>query len=457
MNRKSKRSINRQPINSLLFKAVLFIIAILGVACSKQEAEKERPIQSPNVILIMADDMGYECLGINGSTEYSTPQLDQLAGNGIRFTNCISQPLCTPSRVKIMTGLRNYRNYEYFGFLSDSSYTFGHLMQAAGYKTCITGKWQLNGISYPKIINNWSDMSRPHALGFDEYCLWQLTKSKRHGERYAAPLIVQNGKELPIDSTAYGPDIFVDYLLDFVRRNQDSAFFIYYPMVLVHDPFVSTPHSASWTNTETRFKNDTTYFADMVAYTDYLIGRISSTLDSLDLLNNTLLIFTGDNGTSRSIRTQTASGQVTGGKGKTIQTGIHVPLIVHWPAQIKESSTTTNLVDFSDFFPTLAELSGTTVETDGQSFLPLLTGKTYQPREFAFVHYDPRWGGFVNQYRNQFVMTSQFKLYQDSSFYDFVKDPDEAFPLSVDSLTSNQQAVFELLANELMQVPIRIN
>jgi arylsulfatase A len=102
----------------------------------------------PNVILIMADDMGYECLSINGAIEYSTPVVDKLSTDGIHFSNAFSQPLCTPSRVKIMTGKYNYKNYEFFGYLNPNEKTFGNLMKEAGYSTCISGKWQLNGLSF---------------------------------------------------------------------------------------------------------------------------------------------------------------------------------------------------------------------------------------------------------------------------------------------------------------------
>ena len=101
--------------------------------------------EKPNIVLIMADDMGYECLGSNGSTEYKTPNLDRLAREGLRFNNCYSQPICTPSRVKIMTGKFNSRNYEEFAYLNPNQKTFGNLLQEAGYATCIAGKWQLNG------------------------------------------------------------------------------------------------------------------------------------------------------------------------------------------------------------------------------------------------------------------------------------------------------------------------
>jgi len=117
--------------NLLLILSVLFLF-FSGCDLSKND--------KPNIILIMADDMGYECLGSYGGTSYSTPVLDEMAENGIRVSHCISQPLCTPSRVKIMTGLYNYRNYEYFGYLNPDQQTFGHLMKGAGYATTYEGR-----------------------------------------------------------------------------------------------------------------------------------------------------------------------------------------------------------------------------------------------------------------------------------------------------------------------------
>ena len=116
------------------------ISTLASFSCTRESIEDQ-----PNVILIMADDMGYECLSVYGSLSYQTPNLDALASDGILFSRCISQPLCTPSRVKIMTGMYNYRNYDYFGNLNTEEYTFGNLMRDAGYATCISGKWQLNG------------------------------------------------------------------------------------------------------------------------------------------------------------------------------------------------------------------------------------------------------------------------------------------------------------------------
>ena len=194
--------------------------------------------QKPNIILIMADDMGYECLSSNGSLSYSTPELDKLATNGIRFTQCHSQPLCTPSRVKIMTGRYNSNNYIDFGYLDVREKTFGNILKDAGYLTMIAGKWQLNGVQTKE--EGYADTNRPNHFGFDEYCLWWLTEK---GSRYANPRIVQNGKLVKTTSDDYGPDIVSDYITDFIERNKEQPFFIYYPMLLVHSPFQPTPDS----------------------------------------------------------------------------------------------------------------------------------------------------------------------------------------------------------------------
>ena len=157
---------------------VILSITFLPIAC---QTITEQP-SKPNVILIMADDIGYECLSINGSTSYKTPVLDSLANKGINFTKAISQPLCTPSRVKIMTGKFNFKNYEYFTYLNPKEKSFGNLFKENGYKTAIVGKWQLNGIAHK--LKGFNDNTRPNHFGFDEYSLWQLTKVKKYGERF---------------------------------------------------------------------------------------------------------------------------------------------------------------------------------------------------------------------------------------------------------------------------------
>lgn len=435
-------------LSPIVYFFFLSIVPFSLISCAEQQTASR-----PNVILIMADDMGYECLSTYGSLSYQTPVLDSLAANGIRFDQAVSQPLCTPSRVKIMTGMYNYRNYDYFGHLQNEAYTFGNLMQEAGYATCIAGKWQLNGLAYKEELADWEDASRPNKFGFDAYCLWQLTKGRGEGERYAHPLIEQNGKVLERDPDSYGPDIFSNFILDFIEEKKDSSFFIYYPMVLVHDPFVPTPDSKNWEDEALRYQNDTSYFKDMVAYTDKIVGKIVHQLKALELDENTIVIFTGDNGTHPTIHTRTDQRMVQGGKGNTIDAGTHVPLIAYWPEKIRQPKVYKELIEFSDFFPTLAELVGKEIHVDGQSFFALLNDEQPSLRETAFVHYDPRWGANVNRHRNRFVRTLDYKLYQDGEFYNLKEDILEQNPLSTDSLTPKEQEIRASLQAELQKHP----
>lgn len=433
----------------ILIDGTMLLLAILCLSsCQTKELERR-----PNVILIMADDMGYECLSTYGSTSYSTPNLDELARTGMKFNTCVSQPLCTPSRVKIMTGLYNYRNYEHFGYLDVGQYTFGNLMRDHGYATCIAGKWQLNGLAYQDEIKDWNDSSKPHKLGFDEYSLWQLTQARKFGERFANPLIEQNGVLLERDKDAYGPDIFANFVMNFIERKKDSSFFVYYPMVLVHDPFTPTPDSKEWQDESTRVQNDTTYFKDMVAYTDKIVGQIKTKLGQLGIADNTILIFTGDNGTHPRVYSKTKERVVRGGKGNTIDAGTHVPLIINWPAAIKHGVVHEGLVDFSDFFATFADVVDSDAKNDGHSLLPLLKGQEYKERETSFVHYDPQWGKNVNRYRNQFVRNLNYKLYQDNTYFDLTADIMEERSLPLDSLSADQQIVRYMLEFELEKHP----
>ena len=419
-----------------LFLFTLLASSLVLFSCKPEQA---------NVILIMADDMGAECLSMYGGNSYHTPNLDRMANQGLTVSHCIAQPLCTPSRVKLMTGLSNSKSYTHFGRLDTKWLNIGTVMKEAGYKTCISGKWQLNGLSYKEQFPDWNDPTRPIQMGFDEYCLWQLTHGRGEGERFSKPLIEQNGEILNTGPDHYGPDIFCNYILDFIHRNSKEPFFIYYPMVLVHEPFVPTPDSENWEDRDARYQNDTSYFAHMVSYTDKIVGRIQKKLEEEGVSKKTILIFTGDNGTHTSIVSHTKKRLVRGAKGNTISDGVHVPLLISWPEKIKKASVFQGLIEFSDFFATMADLVGREVDTDGQSFLALLEGKTYAERETVSVHYDPRWGKNVNRYRNNFVQNIDYKLYLDSSFYHLSDDIYEKKPMNRCEMQSIEMEVFNQL------------
>ena len=402
-------------------------------------AEGKRP---PNIILIMADDLGCECLGCYGSASYKTPHLDELAKDGMRFDHAHSQPLCTPTRVKIMTGQYNFRNYEAFGVLGPDQTTFAHVLKDAGYATCVVGKWQLYGRQ-----EGWEGKgSQPEQAGFDEYCLWQI---KGRGSRYADPMITQNGGPLERFEGQYGPDMFCEYLTSYMKRHRDEPFFVYYPMCLTHDPFVPTPDTEEWGGN--RDRKNLKHFGDMVAYMDKIVGQIVRKVKKLGLQDNTLILFTGDNGTHKSVTSEMKDGRnIRGAKGQPTDAGTHVPLIANWKGVTPKGSVCDDLISFEDFLPTLAEAAGAPlpedVPVDGRSFLAQIRGEKGNPRDWIFCHYDPQWG---DRPRARFVRTKQWKLYDDGRFFDVVADPLEESPFAVDDTPAEGQAVRKALQGVL--------
>lgn len=374
----------------------------------------------PNIILIMADDVGYECFGCYGSRQYQTPNIDRMARRGMRFTHCYSQPLCTPSRVKLMTGLSNARNYSAFSILNSDQRTIGQIFKAAGYKTLVAGKWQLLGASHYaarfRKKGTW-----PHDAGFDHVCLWQVD---RLGSRYWQPLLNIDGKNRQFGKDDYGPDIVTNTITDFMETNRDKPFFVYYPMILVHSPFLPTPDSKS-RNSKNRQKN----FEDMVAYMDKLVGRIVKKTEKLGIADQTLILFLGDNGTHKSIFSVLDGRTIQGGKGLTTDAGTRVPMVAYRPGTVPENRVCDDLVNFSDFLPTCLEAAGVSIPDglDGHSFLPQLHGERGNPREWIYCYYCPR---PEKTKPVRFVRDTQWKLYGDGRFFDVTNDTLEKNPLS---------------------------
>ena len=316
----------------------------------------------------------------------------------MRFEHCYSQPLCTPSRVKIMTGMSNVRNYVQFGVLKRDQTTFAHLLKKAGYATCIVGKWQLG-----------KEADSPQHFGFDESCLWQHTRPARdqsgRDTRYPNPCLEVNGKPVDYTSGEYGPDVVTDFLCGFMERNKDQPFLGYYPMILPHNPFVPTPDSE-----DPNCRDHNQNYQDMVAYIDKVVGKLAAKLDELGIRDNTLILFTCDNGSAGAIKSQLNGNMVQGAKGTMTDAGTHVPMIASWPGTIHPGKVSQDLVDFSDFLPTLCAAAGAsipeTLSLDGQSFLPQLRGEEGHPREWIYCYYS-RGGGKGEQWaRNQ-----RYKLY----------------------------------------------
>ncbi len=363
--------------------------------------------EPPNVILLLADDFGYECVGANGGTSYATPHLDRLAKTGARFEHCYAQPLCTPTRVQLMTGQSNVRNYVRFGLLDPTQITFAQLLKNAGYSTGIFGKWQLeNGLDGPK------------HFGFDEHCLWQLN---RRPPRYANPGLEINGQQVDFSDGQYGPDIVQKYAIDFVERYREKPFFLYYPMMLTHGPYQPTPDSPDWDAKavgEDVSQHDR-HFGEMVCYLDRLVGQLVLRLDELHLRERTLILFVGDNGTASKLESKWNGQTVVGGKAKTTDNGTRVPLIVNWPGRVK-SAVIRDLVDTTDFLPTICEATGAAVPAsvplDGRSFLPQSLEQTGNPRDWIYAWYAPNQGRRQDE-PVEFARTEQYKLFRDGRFF----------------------------------------
>ena len=401
---------------------------LAGAAMSHVDGATPAP-RRPNIILIMADDFGYECVTANGGESYRTPHLDRLATGGLRFTHCYVQPLCTPTRLELMTGRSNARNYVRFGLLPTTERTFANILGEAGYTTGICGKWQLG-----------QEPSLPRHFGFDESCLWQHT---RRPPRYANPGLEIDGVEKDFHDGEYGPSLVNDFALDFLSRHAaaakrgDAPFFLYYPMMLTHAPFQPTPESRDWDPRAVGEKtnDDRRHFADMVAFMDGLIGRLIGRLDELGLRDDTLVLFLGDNGTGGGVVSRFAGSDFKGGKGQTTHRGMRVPGIANWPGRIPADTVCDDLVAAVDFLPTLCEVAGvaTPAGGDGRSFAPQLRGERGAPREWIYSWYSPRQTETTRL--REFAFDRTHKLYASGELYDLVADPDEQRPIPLASAT----------------------
>lgn len=389
-----------------------------------------------NVVLILADDLGYETIGANGGTSYATPVLDKLAAGGMRFTQCYVQPLCTPTRVQLMSGAYNVRNYITFGEMDPKLTTFGNLFKKAGYATSVVGKWQLG-----------QDPELPRKFGFDDFSLWQHT---RRPPRYANPGLEIKGVQKDYTNGEYGPVLVNVHALDFITRHKDQPFFLYYPMILTHAPYQPTPDSKTW-DPQARgeaVNRRPEHFGDMVTYMDKLIGKLVTRLDELGVRRNTLLIFLGDNGTGAGTRSMMGARPVIGGKGKTTAAGMHVPLIVSWPGQITSGKVCHDLVDSTDFLPTICSAAGIKIPSDlaidGRSFLPQLRGETASPREWIYCWYSPR-----GEPLQEFTFTHHYKLHRDGAFFALTEDGEEKPLPAIASLTGEARAAARTLQRGL--------
>lgn len=405
----------------------------------------------PNILILLADDMGYEVPACNGGQDYSTPNIDALAQSGRRFTQCHSSPMCSPSRFMLFTGKYNFRNYFLWGRMDRSNKTFANMLHDAGYITGYAGKWQLDG----------GDASI-HGFGWDKYSVWlpyYVDREDEYGIRYKGAQIYQDGGYLPSSQTGnrYSEDEFTDYMLSFIDSASQTGkpFLAFYSMILPHVPFCPTPDDRAYGTWDfASGKSDPDYFYSMIAYEDKKIGQIINHLHEKNILNNTLVIFLADNGTSGKITSRFNGYDITGGKSETNEPGTNVPLIASWPGKIISSTVSDDVIDFTDFLPTLADAAEIPKPDDygvldGRSFLPALTGdeKTMVRNSIFDAYALNRYA--TEPYYTRWVQDGKYKLYDTGAFPQsgqFIKlntcMPDGA-PLNDAALTPEEKSLKE--------------
>lgn len=418
------------------------VITLLSLSAHADSPTASDPQASaPNVVLIMADDLGAEAIGCYGSTSYQTPHLDEMARAGIRFNNAYATPLCTPTRVMIMSGLypqitghRGLISKDPAIGMSTEIKTFGDYFKEAGYITAVAGKWQLcQFTTYP---------NHPVDLGFDRYCLWKWHYNGKKTSRYWKPAIWQDGESLDLTEETYGPDRYAQFLMDFIRENKDQPFFVYYPMALTHSPFVDPPaRSLDEKQIQKLELKKQQSFSRMLSYADEIVGKINTTLEKLKIADNTLVIFTADNGTDKNIReSQLGDLVIPGGKGSMTEAGTRVPFIAKWPAKTKPGQVSEKLVSLVDLVPTLNSLAG--IETDnassGKNLSHYFTGDAGKDRDHIFVCYG----------KNYFVRTNDWRLHNTGDLYHIPTSSNEKRYAERKKESEKHRAALQSILNE---------
>lgn len=364
----------------------------------------------PNILIILADDLGYEALGCYGGLSYGTPELDLMAAEGLRLSRAYTSPVCTPTRVSLHTSLYSC-DHGYTEVLpvhlGTSDYvdftampTFAQLFQQAGYQTSTTGKWQLATLTkYPDHIA---------SAGFDSWCVWQIWNGSAKTGRYWNPYLNRDGSVLTGIENEFGPDVLCEYVKERMATAVAAGepFMIVHNEMLPHIPIVKTP------------ANGTASLANMINYMDYLVGELLDEVEALGIRDNTYVFFIGDNGTETDATRHTADGDVTGGKRDLQDIGTHIPFIV-WGPSVVRVGVEDDLIDITDIFPTVCSLAGIkipdTIEYRGRSFAPLLEGREGLPRQW--VHQG------ING--EQSIFDGQWRLQKNGALYDSRNLPTE--------------------------------
>jgi arylsulfatase A len=358
-------------------------------------------VTKPNIVFILADDLGIGNVGCYGSDQFKTPNIDALAASGVRFTKGFTASLCGPSRALIMSGRYAFRtgatNQDACRVLPMQELRLARIFKDAGYATSAIGKWgQLPG--------------EPSEAGFDDVLRFKGSGVYWNSKPEKPIQYTIQGKEKTLGKTQYMPDLMHEHAVKFIRRHQSEPFFLYYSLSHVHGDIQPTPDSDP---------NSKDLFGDNVAYMDKLVGKLVQDIEAMNLRERTLIVFMGDNGSANTSNARSTIGgrNVSGMKGTMLEGGGLVPLIVNWRGTAPNGKLSDELIDSTDFLPTFAELIGTSLPKDttfdGHSFAPQLQGLEGSPRDWVFNQLARMW----------YVRDADFKLTQDGKLYDMSDAP----------------------------------
>ncbi len=372
--------------------------------------------KKPNIIFILADDLGIDGVSSYGADLFKTPIIDKLAKEGIRFTNAYTAPLCGPSRAVILTGRYAFRtgavNQDQTSEFTPAMETMmPKILKPAGYTSAMIGKWGQLPLG-------------PAEFGFDEYLRF-FGSGVFHNKPDKKEKYVLNGKDLVLKDNVYMPDLMHNTMVNFVSKHTKDPFYLYYSLVHVHGEIMATPDTKPGTTDYQSLYNDN------INYMDKLVGKLIKTLDSLKIRDNTLIVFFGDNGTAGQAATiGTVNGKkIIGKKGTMQEGGSLVPLIANWPGVTPNGVVSKNLIDASDFIPTFAEIAGAplpaNIKLDGTSFAKQLKGSKEPTRTWIFTELGNDW----------YVREANWKLNRAGELFDMSNSPFEEKLTAIDEKT----------------------
>ncbi|MFD2571807.1 sulfatase [Spirosoma soli] len=374
-------------------------------------AQLPRAKTAPNIIFILADDLGWSELGCYGNRFNETPNLDRLAAGGMRFTQAYATaPVCTPTRIALMTGqhpahigITDYLDTKDEKFLSPDYVTLNEQLKKAGYHSGLVGKWHLTGDYSQK-------KGEPAKHGWDEV-ICSETGYIANGD-YVHPYFFMPDVQAKIEGE-YLTDRLNAEAVDFIKRNQARPFFLYLSHYAVHTKLAGKPNDVAKYKQKAGAgtNQNNPELAAMLERIDDGVGQIVATLKELGVSDNTLILFTSDNGGERNV---TSNAPLRGGKSKLYEGGIREPFVAYWPGTIKAGSVSDQVINTLDIYPTLLELVGVqpsaNLVLDGVSLAPVLKGKAGPIPRTLYWHYPIAKPHFLGGRSAGAIRSGDFKL-----------------------------------------------